>query len=289
METESLLLASPDFAPRGIFFARDGHKAIMITISHPSSGMSARIAPERGALVTSLQRHGREFLYLDQATFEDSSKNVRGGIPILFPICGPLGEGTPYRMPQHGLARQSRWQVLAQEANWLELGLRADPSTLECFPWDFELRFRFGVDERGLTIDQVFLNHSDSVMPFQTGLHPYFLVESGPLRWDLPVRSRRDNERPGIPAEAFTNGIPEDWPVLDWELGGVERSWASLQDVRLHYDKHYPYLVIWHLAGKPFWCLEPWSGPRYGLRDGVDLLQLEPGSSLTAQVRIEIG
>ena len=260
----------------------------MITISHEPSGLSARIAPERGALVTSLQRNGREYLYLDQATFDDSSKNVRGGIPILFPICGPLGEGTPYRMPQHGLARQAHWQVLGQDTSWLELGLRADAATLECFPWDFELRFRFTVDEQGLALEQLFLNHSDSPMPFQTGFHPYFLVESAPVHWDLPVRTRRDNEKPGTPAETLSGPIPEDWPVLDWELGSVGRDWASVEDVCVHYDEHYKYLVIWHLEGKPFWCLEPWTGPRFGLRDGVDLLHVCAGGSLSTRVRIQI-
>ena len=170
----------------------------MVSIS--LDGISARVAPERGALVTSLQRDGREFLYLDQATFDDPAKNVRGGIPILFPICGPLGEGTAYNMPQHGLARQARWTVLGQEQSWVELGLRANAETLKQFPWDFELRFRFSLDEHGLNLDQLFLNHSQTEMPFQTGLHPYFVVESGPLDWDLPVRSRRDNEKPGAPA-----------------------------------------------------------------------------------------
>ncbi|MBN9414508.1 MAG: aldose epimerase [Candidatus Eremiobacteraeota bacterium] len=260
----------------------------MITISHERSGLSARIAPERGALVTSLQRHGREYLYLDQATFDDPAKNVRGGIPILFPICGPLGEGTPYQMPQHGLARQAHWSVLSQEVDWLELGLRADATTLQCFPWDFELRFRFSLADDGLTLQQQFLNHSETPMPFQTGLHPYFRMEESPVKWDLPVRTVRDNEKPGTPAETLSGPIPEDWPVLDWELGSVERDWASLQDVRVHYSEHYKYLVIWHLAGKPFWCLEPWTGPRFGLRDAIDLLHVPAGGSLTTQVRIEV-
>ena len=260
----------------------------MITISHEPGGLSARIAPERGALVASLQRHGREYLYLDEATFADPSKNVRGGIPILFPICGPLGDGTPYKMPQHGLARQARWSVLAQETDWLELGLRADTATLECFPWDFELRFRFSLAEDGLTLQQQFLNHSETPMPFQTGLHPYFRMEESPVKWDLPVRTVRDNEKPGTPAETLSGPIPEDWPVLDWELGSVERDWASVQDVRVHYSEHYKFLVIWHLAGKPFWCLEPWTGPRFGLRDAIDLLHVPAGGALTTQVRIEV-
>ena len=277
--------ASLDFAPRGIFFCL-GKPLSMITISQ--SGLTARVAPERGALVTSLQRDGREYLYLDQATFDDPTKNVRGGIPILFPICGPLGEGTPYNMPQHGLARQAQWTVLGRDSNWVELGLRADSQTLKQFPWDFELRFRFSVDAHGLSLDQLFLNHSNTAMPFQTGLHPYFAVEQGPLLWDLPVQTRRDNEKPGTPPEPFDGKVPEDWAVLDWELGGVERPQASVQKVRVEYDEHYKYLVIWHLAGKPFWCLEPWTGPRFGLRDQKDLLQVCAGGSLTTQVRIQL-
>ncbi|MBS2037796.1 hypothetical protein JST97_22620 [bacterium] len=258
----------------------------MIHLSH--GGISARVAPERGALVTSLQRDGREFLYLDKSTFDDPGKNVRGGIPILFPICGPLGEGTGYDMPQHGLARQAAWSVLGQDTGWVELGLRADAETLKRFPWDFELRFRFMVDEQGLSLDQLFLNHSQTEMPFQTGLHPYFAVDQARLAWDLPVTSKRDNEKPGDPVQPFDGNVPEDWPVLDWELAGVKRPWADLQDIRLHYDEHYPYLVIWHLRDKPFWCLEPWSGPRFGLRDQRDLLRVCAGGSLSTQVRIQL-
>lgn len=258
----------------------------MISISQGE--VSASVAPQRGALVTSLQRAGREFLYLDRSTFDDPSKNVRGGIPILFPICGPLGEGTPYSMPQHGLARQAQWQVLGQDSNWVELGLRADERTLKQFPWDFELRFRFSVNPQGLSIDQLFLNHSETEMPFQTGLHPYFAWEQGPISWDLPVSTRRDNEQPGSVPQPFDGRIPEDWTVLDWEMAGVNRNWARMQDVRLDYDQHYKYLVIWHLQGKPFWCLEPWSGPRFGFREQKDLLRVCPGGSLSTQVRIQL-
>jgi galactose mutarotase-like enzyme len=55
-----------------------------------SGHAEATIAPHRGAIVTSLRIAGRELLYLDRATFDDPSKNVRGGIPVLFPTPGKL-------------------------------------------------------------------------------------------------------------------------------------------------------------------------------------------------------
>ena len=54
------------------------------------SGDYLKISPERGGLITSWKCNGREILYLDQLRFSDLSKSIRGGIPVLFPICGDL-------------------------------------------------------------------------------------------------------------------------------------------------------------------------------------------------------
>ena len=52
-----------------------------------------RIVPERGGLVTGWRSGGREILYFDAVRFADPKASVRGGIPILFPICGGLPGG----------------------------------------------------------------------------------------------------------------------------------------------------------------------------------------------------
>ena len=61
------------------------------------SGDTLRIVPERGGIITSWISSGREMLYLDYSRFKDKSKSIRGGIPILFPICGDLPENK-YRL-----------------------------------------------------------------------------------------------------------------------------------------------------------------------------------------------
>jgi galactose mutarotase-like enzyme len=48
------------------------------------------VVPERGGLITGWRCNGVEWLYLDVQRFADPSKLVRGGIPVLFPICGGL-------------------------------------------------------------------------------------------------------------------------------------------------------------------------------------------------------
>src|SRR5437762_14015360 len=85
-----------------------------IEIQH--AAVSMKLAPDRGALVTALRVDRTDVLYLDRATFQDKTKNVRGGIPVLFPYAGKLDSeifraaGT--KMRQHGFGRDKVWSVL---------------------------------------------------------------------------------------------------------------------------------------------------------------------------------
>ena len=46
--------------------------------------------PKRGCILTNWVSDGKEILYFDEKRFIDKTKSIRGGIPILFPICGNL-------------------------------------------------------------------------------------------------------------------------------------------------------------------------------------------------------
>lgn len=77
-----------------------------------SNGESfAIIVPERGGIVTEFKVGDKRILYLDEETLEDLEKNVRGGIPILFPQAGSLSETSKYPLKQHGFARNMPWEV----------------------------------------------------------------------------------------------------------------------------------------------------------------------------------
>ena len=73
-----------------------------------ATGDELRIVPERGGLVTGWRSGGQEWLYFDAERYADPTKSTRGGIPVLFPICGGLA-GSP--LPQHGFARDLPWQL----------------------------------------------------------------------------------------------------------------------------------------------------------------------------------
>ena len=104
-----------------------------------------KFCPERGGVITNWVSDGNEILYFDEKRFMDKTKSIRGGIPILFPICGNLNTfgsvfGNSYlQLPQHGFARDLRWQYSLNE-KFLCLFLNASKKTKKYFPFDFELR-----------------------------------------------------------------------------------------------------------------------------------------------------
>ena len=152
--------------------------------AHPDSGDLLRLVPERGGLVTGWRCSGREVLYFDAERFADPAQSVRGGIPVLFPICGglpnnqlPLPQGT-VELPQHGFARDQSWQLgELGDGSGVQLQLNASPQTLQSYPFAFALTLELRLEPAALAICATVANHGDGVMPFSLGLHPYFRVD----------------------------------------------------------------------------------------------------------------
>src|SRR5436853_3606493 len=103
------------------------------SISLAAGDVTAEVVPARGALVTSLRIGAANVLYLDPATLADPTKNVRGGIAILFPFAGKLADETfaltGTKMKQHGFGRNRAWSVTERDASSLRMTLAADDET----------------------------------------------------------------------------------------------------------------------------------------------------------------
>ena len=80
-----------------------------------------KFCPERGGVITNWVSEGKEILYFDETRFMDKTQSIRGGIPILFPICGNLNTSNSVfgkdflQLNQHGFARELRWQYSFNE------------------------------------------------------------------------------------------------------------------------------------------------------------------------------
>ena len=266
------------------------------------AGDHARVAlrPERGGIATALAIDGRDVLYLDAGTLADPAKNVRGGIPVLFPSPGKLAGdawahgGASGAMKQHGFARNLAWRVLGVlggAAPAAALELTSSAGTRAQFPWDFALQLTYTVRGRALRIDQRVENRGASPMPFGLGFHPYFFVrdadkpaarvETGATRafdnvtkQTVELRGPIDLARPEVDLHLLDHGAPACTLALP---GGA---------VHLRGSDVYTHWVIWTLAGRDFVCLEPWTCPGNALNTRDRLLELPPGAAFTAWLEI---
>jgi len=276
------------------------------------SGDLLRLVPERGGLISGWRCQGRELLYLDERRFTDPALSVRGGMPVLFPICGglpdnrlPLPQGT-FKLAQHGFARDLPWQLTPlDDGRGVAMELSASPTTRSAYPFDFQLRLEARLVSNALELvvsvrhqeppmaEASTASQSASVlpMPFSFGLHPYFAVS------DLA-----QVEVEGLPQECFdhlTMAPAATAPQLERLAEGIDllscpSGPVRLLDVgngrRIELQTSHPWdlVVLWSEPPRPMVCLEPWSGPRGSLISGERRLELALGETLQLRSRYEL-
>ena len=269
-------------------------------LSDQTSLARLEIVPERGGIVTRWAIQGQEILYLDQERFQDPTLSVRGGIPILFPICGNLPNNQythnqkSYTLPQHGFAREMPWQVIDQNTDSsasLTLRLTSNSATKKVYPFDFEVDFIYQLQGDHLSITQRYTNLSSEKMPFSTGLHPYFWVkDKSQLSFDIPANILQDHKT--LEIKPFNGTFDLSQPEIDAAFKQINRQSASFSDrqrnltLNLEYSDLYGTLVFWTLQDKDYICLEPWTAPRNALNTGEGLIHLDPQQTIETVVTI---
>jgi len=101
--------------------------------------------------------------------------------PILFPIVGKLKDDTyfiknkPYKMSQHGFARDREFEVLEQETDRVKFMLEADDESLAQYPFHFQLMIEYKLEADKLGVRWFVKNlEKEKSMPFSIGAHPAF-------------------------------------------------------------------------------------------------------------------
>lgn len=267
---------------------RAGFESVVCT----ASGHDSRIEllPARGGIVTSVRIHGRELLYMDEATLADTTKNVRGGIPILFPIAGKLPggratfDGMAFEFAQHGFARNLAWSV-AEESDRIGIELVSSDATRKLYPYEFRLRVYYYITGRSLCCTLELHNCGDRPMPAHMGFHPYFLVpdsRKAEIRVEAIATKAFDNKS-GVSADYSPPSLAVDeldYHILDPTGGAVRLSGPDPASfLRLDYGG-FPTVVLWTLRGRDFVCMEPWSAPAGALATGAGLVVLKPHDSV---------
>ncbi|MBW4668840.1 MAG: aldose epimerase [Cyanomargarita calcarea GSE-NOS-MK-12-04C] len=269
-------------------------------LSDESTHSQLEVVPERGGVITKWRVNGQEMFYLDEERFTSPELSVRGGNPILFPICGNLPDNTythndkTYTLKQHGFARELPWEATEQKTQdnaALTVVLNSNESTRAVYPFDFKVAFTYQIQGNSLEVRQEYTNLSSEPMPFSFGFHPYFAVQDkNQLVVEIPSTEYQDNQTKKT--EPFNGKFDFNRDEIDAAFGKLSAKSATVTDnsrklkLTLEYDDIFSTLVFWTVKGKDFYCLEPWSAGRNSLNTGEHLTVLEPGASQTAIFRL---
>ncbi len=266
--------------------------------THTSTGDSLRIVPERGGLIAGWTCNGQEMLYFDQDRFSNPQKSVRGGIPVLFPICGslpddllPLSTGK-FVMKQHGFARDLPWQISElEDQTGILLSLKDTPETKSIFPFSFLLEMTVQTTFQALNINININNKSNFSMPYSFGLHPYFRVQS------LAKTSFK-----GMPENCFdhihmidsktSDHLSQLSKGVDLLINPVDTFPSLLDDeagscLKLVHHAPMDLVVVWTDPPRPMVCFEVWTSPRNSMITGERRFVLTPGETQKLCCRYE--
>lgn len=230
-----------------------------------------------GAELNSLKKCDESFEYIWQGNDQFWARHS----PILFPIVGRLKEDSyfyknkKYTLTQHGFARDKEFELVQNEADFIEFRLKSDKKTLEIYPYFFELYISYKLDKNSLIISYKVVNKSDEKIYFSIGAHPAFNTFDGDfLEFENIKTTKRyflntkgliyksknlnlENSKLVLHKELFKDDalVFNDFNIKQITLKNKENK----SRVKVRFD-NFPYLGIWSKQNAPFVCIEPWFG-----------------------------
>ncbi|WP_323669612.1 aldose 1-epimerase family protein [Aliarcobacter butzleri] len=231
-----------------------------------------------GAELNSLKKCDENFEYIWQA----NSKYWARHSPVLFPIVGRLKEDSyfyknkKYSLSQHGFARDKEFEIVQNEADFIEFRLKSDEKSLEFYPFFFELNIGYKLDKNSLIVSYKVKNKSDEKMYFSIGAHPAFNTQVGDfLEFENIKTTKRyflddkgliyknqdlnlENSKLYLDKDLFKDDalVFNDSNIKQITLKNIE----NRSRVKVKFD-NFPYLGIWSKPNDaPFVCIEPWFG-----------------------------
>lgn len=243
-------------------------------------------------LSVSIKHHGAELCSLKKGETEymwqADSKHWGRHAPVLFPIIGELKggkftfESQPYDMKRHGLARNLPFELIEETEDKLIFSLKSNVSTLENYPFEFELQISYTLVENEVVVGYKVINPSEATIYFSIGGHPAFNVplHKGEERSDYQlVFNQKENASTQRLTDGLRNGVTEQilanknvLPITDdlFEKDALVFKYLNSTTVSIQkgeqriltFDfKGFPYLGIWSSSkDAPFVCIEPWLG-----------------------------
>lgn len=247
----------------------------MITIKNEF--LSASFS-EVGAELKSLLFDETEYIW------EGKKEIWASSAPIMFPICGGLKEDKyilndrEYTLQKHGFARFKIFEIEKSTDNSVVFLNKSDSDSKKSFPFDYELRVIYTLENKSLKIDYEVKNLSCDTMYFNIGSHEGYYTPEGIEDYDIvfPQKETLNSSvlygnllsKQELPIIKESNILPlyEKYFTIDaLVFKNIKSRSATLRNrktgravmVDFPDDK---YFLLWHKPNSPYICLEPWNG-----------------------------
>ena len=254
--------------------------------------------PIRGGIITQWVSDNRQILYFDKKRFLDKNKSIRGGIPILFPICGNLEKQCLFGdnfldLMQHGFARDQKWDYeFNQFRDTLIFTLSDNEITRKYYPYFFELKIEITLSIATLIFNIEIFNKSNTTMPVNFGLHPYFNISDFRnvkfIDYAKCCLNQKNNNL--VKTENLLKNLIKGIDLLMYSSGSTSFiDYGLKRKITLTNPSPFDISVIWSDPPRQMLCMEPWTSPRNSLENGFRKIEIMPNSSqkLYASIFVE--
>ncbi len=232
----------------------------------------------KGAELLSLKKEGKEKIWI-------GDPDVWGAhAPLLFPICGGLKEdkyiydNQEYTLLKHGYIRHLEFELESQSETQLVFLHCSDDETLKQFPFHYELRVIYTLEDSALKIDYNVKNLDEKCMYYSIGGHEGYYCPEGIEEYSVIF------EQPEMLDSSILNGNLLEYQTINvgvntcelplkYEYFAVDAlvflnlkskklsllNRKSEEKIELEFEGH-DYFLLWTKPGANYICLEPWCG-----------------------------
>ena len=247
----------------------------MITIKNDY--LTAKIN-EVGAELKSLVCNDTQYIWTGDERF------WAGSAPLLFPICSGLKDdeyyldGKKYTLQKHGYARFCKFEVENQVEDSVTFLLCSNEESLKQFPFHYELRVTYTLENKTLKVKYDVKNLSDDTMYFSIGAHEGYYCPEGIEEYDviLPEAETLDstvlegnvlgNNKVRIIENSNRIALKYDYFAVDALVfkdmkarSAVLKNRNNGKAVKVTFEGC-DYFLLWTKPDAPYICLEPWCG-----------------------------
>lgn len=247
----------------------------MITIKNDY--LTAKIN-EVGAELKSLVCNDTQYIWTGDERF------WAGSAPLLFPICSGLKDdeyyldGKKYTLQKHGYARFCKFEVENQVEDSVTFLLCSNEESLKQFPFRYELRVTYTLENKTLKVKYDVKNLSDDTMYFSIGAHEGYYCPEGIEEYDviLPEAETLDstvlegnvlgNNKVRIIENSDRIALKYDYFAVDALVfkdmkarSAVLKNRNNGKAVKVTFEGC-DYFLLWTKPDAPYICLEPWCG-----------------------------